>query len=104
MADQNVINKWELIGVWYGNIRNLVVVLSLLFFMGLAAPNYVESAPDKLTITNEINSYAFRDVQDNVDSRPEFVVSLLEANNVLTADQISQIYNEEYVKLKGFSN
>jgi hypothetical protein len=105
MADQNINNKWVLAGDWFGNIRNLVAVLSLLFLLGLAVPKLAESAPDKLsTLINEINGYALRDVQDNVDMRPGFVVSLFEDNKLLTADQISQIYKEEYTKLKGLSN
>lgn len=105
MIDQYEGSKYELIADWLGNIVKVSAVFSLLFFLGLAVPKYAESAPDKLTtLVNEINGYAFRDVQDNVDSRPGFVVSLFEDNKVLTADQISQIYKMEYAKLKGLSN
>jgi hypothetical protein len=104
MSDQNERSKWELIGGWFGNIANLAAVLSLLFLMGLAVPKYAESAPDKLSILiNEINEYALRDVQDNRAMRTEFVTNLFSVNKELTADQIAQIYKEEYAKLKELS-
>ena len=104
MADQSVSNKWELVGGWFGNIRNLVVVLSLLFLLGLAVPKYAESAPDKTTILiNEINEYALRDVQENRD-RADYVAKLFEANGGLSDVQIKEVYNNAHANLKGLSS